>query len=114
MARLMWISMGICFTLLAVNLAPGQVSSVSPGPEQIAFDKVISVTCRSDPEYGVLLQDVRLQRIGDMVCLVGTGADSGQPGNWIVGAKIDIPLEDVSRIVEFKSVEEYLKRGLAR
>ncbi len=68
----------------------------------------MAITIKSDPAYGIYLQDVRLQRVGESDFFVGTGVDSGM-GEWSAGRRVWVAVEDISEIVEFQDQEDLRK-----
>lgn len=74
------------------------------GPQSLD-GKIVAITLRSDPSYGIYLRDARVETLGQQTFLVGVGVDSGAK-EWTEGRRMWVSLGDVSDIIEFESVEE--------
>ena len=89
--------------LVARPAGPGALAAA---PRQGAIKaSIVAIMLKSDPEYGVYLQDVEVLQLGrNAAFLVGTGVDTGYD-DWTPGRRIWIALDDVSQIIEFESFE---------
>lgn len=81
-----------------------QAAPRSAGGEVFA-GRAVAITLKSDPEYGIYLEQPLVQRLGQNSFLVGTGLDSGI-GEWTAGRRLWVAVDDISEIIEFKDVEE--------
>jgi hypothetical protein len=64
------------------------------------------ISFKSDLETGAWLERVTLRRIGRQEFLVGISVDLGDESDWTVGRRMWVPVDDVSMIVEFDTLEE--------
>lgn len=70
--------------------------------------KTLAITIKSDPTYGIYLQETQLQTLGGKSFLVGTGVDSGV-GEWTAGRRLWVAVDDISEIIEFESPADLQK-----
>lgn len=92
----------------------GQPGAAAPKPTRPAASvaglqgRALAITIKSDPTYGIYLEDARIVELGGRPFLVGLGVDSGA-GEWTAGRRSWVAVDDISEIVEFDSVEELRK-----
>lgn len=67
--------------------------------------KIVSITLRSDPEYGSYLKDVQVQSLGRGTFLVGVGVETGFD-DWTDNRRTWISVDDISQIIEFDTLDE--------
>jgi hypothetical protein len=110
------IALAVVILLVAIGLATtGPTLGADPDKarEDVFAGKIVVLSLKSTDKYGATLEKVQVKNLGGKAFLVGTGVDTGQPGNWVVGRTVWIPLEDIVQIVEFTNLEQ-LKNAESR
>jgi hypothetical protein len=82
-------------------------SAVSPFKGRVIAVGVTGV--KADSEHEAVLDNPRVERLGDRFFLVGTGVDYGNADDWATGHLAWIAGDEVVGILEFANVEEYKK-----
>ena len=96
-------------TLMAVGLltlaskVPGQ-QKVREADQSPFHNKVLVVQTKSEPEFAGVIEAARVRHLGKADFLVGKGAGGD---HWASGRTIWVAMSDISRMIEFDSVEEY-------
>ena len=99
-----------CF--LAIVLA---TRGWSAGPEAVQapgaadFTNKVLVVNVSD-RSGSYIENVKTVKLGDRHFLVGNGIDLGGPHDWSRGKRLFVPIDEISHIVEFDSVDKLKQR----
>ncbi|MCA9056021.1 MAG: hypothetical protein KDA75_19445 [Planctomycetaceae bacterium] len=70
--------------------------------------QVVSITLKSDPDYGVHLEQARVEQLGNKSFLVGAGIDTGV-GEWTAGRTLWVAIDDISEIIEFADADDLRK-----
>lgn len=90
--------------------APGNADNQGDSAVSAPFKGgIIVVGSKVTPEAGVILENAKIQRLGDKYFVVGIGVDYGHPDDWMKGRVVWNPLDDVNVITEFPNVDEYKK-----
>lgn len=69
-------------------------------------DKFLMLSFKSDLETGAYLEQAALRRLGRQEFLVGISLDLGDGEDWTAGRRMWIPVDDISMILEFDTLEE--------
>jgi len=105
-----FVSGGLIAVLVACLLAaaPGNDDKkIAPGGP--FKGRIIVVGTGADGQVQMVLENAKIQQLGERSFLVGTGADLGDPDEWMKGQVAWVPIDDADYITEFASVEEYNK-----
>jgi hypothetical protein len=112
MRRLTW----VCLVALVIGsgatycLSGGAaVGTAAPAPadERLFEGKILVLSYKSEG-HGATLEGVACRQLGSKAFLVGKFVDvreNGAPSLW-AGATLWVPVDDVSQIMEFKTVDE--------
>lgn len=71
--------------------------------------RIIVTNSKTSHEFGSILEDAKVQRLGERYFLVGTAVDSGYPNDWQKGQVVWIAIDDISALTEFSDIEAYKK-----
>jgi hypothetical protein len=108
--------LGLCLLLtLIVTLASSRpragAQEQNPTPSQ--FPGKLLVVYTDSEDRGAVLHKAQIEMIGGRQFLTGISVDVGEP-DWMSGAKVWLPVDKLTYVVEFDSVEEYRKRIATR
>jgi hypothetical protein len=98
----------VCF----LATAPGKTTA--PGNADIAVSpfkgRIVVSNAKSNQGKGVVLEDPKIQRIGERYFLVGPSADPAETSAWLKGEVVWVPVDDILVIGEFDNIDEYKGR----
>jgi len=106
---------GLAALVLGCLLATAPGNADSQGDSAAAVSpfkgRIIVAGSKSDRESGAVLEDAKVQRLGERYFLVGTGADYGHPKDWMAAKVVWVAIDDVAGITEFADLDDYKKTG---
>lgn len=88
-----------------------RISQAAPAPSSDASfkGKVLHVSTSNMMTAAFLLEKAQVQKIGDRMFLVGTGASDGRMGGWYKGRTVRLQMDHVVSITEFDDLNEARK-----
>ncbi|HJT75903.1 MAG TPA: hypothetical protein VJ739_01770 [Gemmataceae bacterium] len=96
--------------LVAVSLCRAdEPKTTAPAAEDFG-KKILVVQVKTHNETkAMVLEKVRVKRLGDRSFLVGKGVDDGQPDTWYKGRTVWVGMSDVVTMFEFDSLDDLHK-----
>jgi hypothetical protein len=105
MRRFALIAVVAAMTAPAAGGAGGAGKTKPAPPAEGPFAGKVLMVYTRNPARGAVLQDVRVKQLGDRFFLVGkTAPRDDRPSGW-TGRTLWVPVDQVSEIFEFPSVE---------
>jgi len=71
--------------------------------------QILKILVISDYSLGIVAKNTHLEKIGDAFFLVSIVVNRGDEAEWRADKEVWIPLDEVSQIIVFESVEEIEK-----
>jgi len=96
----------------ALSAGPQNAPSDSPG---VFANKVLSISSKTQGEFGAVLEKVQMKQLGGKSFLVGIAVDTGEASDWTKGRITWYPIDDAGQIIEFDNIEQMMRahRGAA-
>ncbi|HEV3340574.1 MAG TPA: hypothetical protein VG125_09460 [Pirellulales bacterium] len=88
--------------------APGRADSQDDSSSVSPFKGALILTSsKTDRKIGVVMEDPKIQRLGNSYFLVGTSAAYGRPSEWVKDKVVWVPVDDLLAVSEFANLDEY-------